>query len=92
MVFMQLIRKKVVIALSPSQFLIISGCQCFDVSCNTQLAEKFEAIIDAPMKALGCCCGQKPRFRPMSLYCFSSLACCIPVNAAYYSCQDKCVL
>jgi len=46
-------------------------------------------MIDEPMKALGCCCGQKPRFRPMPLYCFSSLACCIPVNTAYYSCQDK---
>jgi len=56
------------------------------------LAEKFEAIIDEPMKALGCCCGQKPRFRPMPLYCFSSSACCIPVNAAYYSSQDKCVI
>ena len=54
-----------------------------------QLAEVFEAEIDPVMKMLGFCCGQKYVFVPQVLICYGKQLCTVPVNAVYYSYQNR---
>jgi len=53
------------------------------------LAEVFEAEIDPVMKMLGFCCGQKYVFVPQVLICYGKQLCTVPVNAVYYSYQNR---
>ena len=54
-----------------------------------QLAEVFEVEIDPVMKMLGFCCGQKYVFVPQVLICYGKQLCTVPVNAVYYSYQNR---
>jgi len=49
----------------------------------------FEAEIDPVMKMLGFCCGQKYVFVPQVLICYGKQLCTVPVNAVYYSYQNR---
>jgi hypothetical protein len=60
----------------------------YDIIADFQLAEKFESVIDEPMKNLGYCCGQRPIFRPLVMYCFSHQSCTIPMYGVYYNYED----
>jgi len=69
-------------------------CKLLYVMCDVlmQLAEVFEAEIDPVMKMLGFCCGQKYVFVPQVLICYGKQLCTVPVNAVYYSYQNRCCL
>jgi len=54
-----------------------------------QLAEVFEAEIDPVMRMMGFCCGQKYVFVPQVLICYGKQLCTVPVNAVYYSYQNR---
>ena len=41
------------------------------------------------MKCLGFCCGKKYVFSPMVLICYGKYLCTVPVNAYYYSYQNR---
>jgi len=62
-----------------------SVCECWLL----QLAEVFEAEIDPVMRMLGFCCGQKYVFVPQVLICYGKQLCTVPVNAVYYSYQNR---
>ena len=53
------------------------------------MSEVFEAEIDPVMKMLGFCCGQKYVFVPQVLICYGKQLCTVPVNAVYYSYQNR---
>ena len=54
-----------------------------------QLSEVFESEIDPVMKNLGFCCGRKYVFCPQVLICYGKQLCTVPVNATYYSYQNR---
>ncbi|ESN92547.1 hypothetical protein HELRODRAFT_130363, partial [Helobdella robusta] len=56
---------------------------------STKLSEVFEGEIDGVMRALGFCCGRKYMFSPQALCCYGKAMCSIPVNAVYYSHQNR---
>lgn len=68
--------------------LVINLCG-LGVGLCEQLAEVFEAEIDPVMKMLGFCCGQKYVFVPQVLICYGKQLCTVPVNAVYYSYQNR---
>lgn len=49
----------------------------------------FENHVDAAMKSLGFCCGQRYEFTPLPKYCDSRMWCNIPVLSDYYSFNDQ---
>jgi E1A/CREB-binding protein len=55
---------------------------------TTAMSEQFDKEIDAPMKRLGFCCGQRLNYSPVVLYCLAKQVCIIARDARYV-CYDR---
>lgn len=55
----------------------------------TKLSEMFDPMANALMKKLEYCCGHKYMYTPIVLVCYGKFMCNIPINAVYYTYQNR---